>query len=212
MATKLGLYNGALRVCKSARLEGLTDDVEGRYLLDDVYSGTVLFCLEAGLWNFAQRSVEISPDDSITPSWGFSFAFLKPDDYVRLVAISDSETMYPTLGNYLDEGTYWHASCNPLFVTYISNDTTDGGLNIANWPESFTRAVEHQLALEIAPHLTSMSEGQLASMEKDADRKMRTAKALDAVNQPAQRPPPGRLVQARMGYRSLGQRRQLLGG
>lgn len=207
MATKLGLYNGALRRIKQARLETISDDVEARYLLDDCYAGIVGFCLEAGLWNFAQRSVEITPDDDLTPSWGYNNSFVKPDDYIRLVAISDNEMMDPPLDNYLDENSGWHANVDPLYVTYISRDVSLGGFNLALWPESFARAVEHRLALEVAPHLTAMGTDAMRLLGKDFDRLMRNARTMDAVNQPIQRSPVGRLVRARMGGSRLSQRR-----
>lgn len=207
MATKLGLYNGALRALKQTKLASLTDDVEARHLIDDAYAGAISFCLEAGLWNFAQRTVMVEPDEDVEPSFGYSYVFTQPDDFVGLVAISDNESLQPTLDMYLDEGGCWHANVNPLYVSYVSDGASYGN-NLGNWPETFARAVEHQIALEVGPHLTSMGEQALARLEKDARAKMRDALTKDAKRQPAMRPPPGRLVRARMGGFRFDQRRQ----
>ena len=42
MATKLGLYNRALRVLGETKLSSLSEAREPRYILDDIYARTTL--------------------------------------------------------------------------------------------------------------------------------------------------------------------------
>jgi hypothetical protein len=200
MPSQLSLYNGALAIIKNRALESLTEDVEERYLLDNEYTKAIRFCLNEGLWNFALRATQLEPDDTNEPEWGDLYAFLKPDDFVRLNAIAGDQYFSVTLYEYTDEGDYWIASINPLYVSYIS-DGTSYGMNLARWPASFERAVEYELAHRIAPHLTAMSDADLQRLRKEKIDELRNARSKDAMNQPTQFPPPGRLVRARQGSR-----------
>jgi len=206
VATKLGLYNGALRQIKERALDGVSDDVPPRYSLDGVYDDSLQACLEAGLWNFATRTIEIDASTTIEPPFGFAYAFEQPDDFVRLISISASDTQYPTLDEYSDEAGIWYANANTLYVSYVSNDD-EYGLDLSRWPQSFVRAVELDLAVLIAPHITNFSANELIALQKRADRAMANARSKDAANQAVLRPPPGRLVRSRIGV-AIDQRRR----
>lgn len=197
MTNKLSLYNGALRILKHRKI-ALTDNVEARHLLDDEYDKVIAWCLEQGLWNFALRATALEADVEIEPEFGHSYAFEQPLDYVRLNAISSNGHFNPTLEHYVDEGGYWLASTNPIYVSYVSNGNDFGG-DLSRWTATFVLAVEYELAYRIAPHLTSMGEDAARELERRRDKSMRDARSKDALNQPAQRPPPGRLVQSRIG-------------
>lgn len=196
--TKLSLYNGALRIIKHRPLATTTDDVEARYLLDDEYEQTLAWCLEQGLWNHASRMVEIEASEDEEPLFGLNYAFDKPSDYVRLVKISASPYLYPTLEDlqYIEEGDYWFSSVNPLYVQYVSNDDAYGG-SFGLWPQTYTLFVQHELAARVAPHLGSFSANELDQIDSKRDRALKDARSKDAMGQGAQRPPPGRLTQSR---------------
>lgn len=198
--TKLTLYNGALRIIKNRRLTATTDDVEARYLLDDEYEEARAWCLEQGYWNFASRMVEIEASEDEEPLFGLKYAFTKPIDYVRLVRISASPYLWPTLEDlqYTDEGDYWYSSVNPLYVQYISNDSAYGE-DFSLWPQTYTLFVQHELAYRIAPHLGSFSANELQEFERKRDKALKDARSKDAMNQGAMRPPPGRLTRSRGG-------------
>ena len=200
MPDQLSLYNGALAIIKNRHLDSLTEDAEERYLLDLEYDKAIRFCLNEGLWNFALRATQLEPDDTNEPEWGDLYAFLKPDDFVRLNAIAGDPYFSVTLYEYTDEGDYWIASINPLYVSYIS-DGASYGYNLARWPASFERAVEYELAHRIAPHLTAMSDADLQRLRAEKIEELRNARSKDAMNQPTKFPPPGRLVRARQGSR-----------
>ncbi len=178
-----------------------------RRLLDESYDEAVRYLLEQGLWNFAMRTVSIESETDVEPAYGYSYTFEMPDDYIRLGKIADNGTLWPTLEDYLQEGNYWHANIDPLYVQYVS-DGTSYGANQALWPATFRRALEAYLALEIAPHAPRMSGRGIDSLRERYLMMLRDARAKDAVNQAAERPPPGRLVKARLGnFSSYNQRR-----
>jgi len=200
MTDQLSLYNGALRIIKNRAIDSLTEDVEERYLLDNEFSKALKYCLEEGLWNFALRTTLLEADDTNEPVWGDTYAFAKPSDFVRLNAISADPYFSITLEAYTDEGPYWISSVNPLYVSYISNDPLYG-MDYGRWPATFELFVEYELADRIAPHLTAMSDSDLKYLYQRKLEAMKDARSKDALNQPAKRPPPGRLVQARNGGR-----------
>lgn len=200
--SKLTLYNGSLRELGQRKLSTLTDSVEARRQLDDVYDQTVKRMLAAADWNFAGVSVSIEASVDVEPSFGYGYAFEKPDDWVRTVQMSGNDRFYPTLGpgEYVDEGGYWNADCDPLYLRYISN-ATDAGLDYSLWSSEFVLAVEFELAVRIAKHLTQMSAAQMDVLKKDAKRALQEAKSKDAANQAPGRLARGRLTRARIdGY------------
>lgn len=176
-------------------------DIEGemalRRLLDETYDSAVLYLLEQGLWNFGSRTVSIEHETDVEPAFGFTYVFEKPDDYVRLVAMGDNGSLWPPLSEFLDEGNYWHANCDPLYVQYISNGTSYG-LNTSLWPQTFKRVLEAYLALQIAPDPhASISAAKLQELKQHYRDMLRDARGKDAMNQGPQRPPPGRLAMSR---------------
>ena len=204
MASKLSLYNQALRELGSRKLASLSEAVETRYHLDDVYDAVLAECLEEGQWNFATRAVEIEHEASIDPAFGFEYAFARPDDFVRLMAISADDTFSAPLQNYTDEANYWLADVSPLYIKYVSNDV-GYGMDLGKWPVSFERYVVLTLANRIAPSVTQ-SETRTDYLFKMARRAKINARSKDAMGQPAGRIVPGSWAQSRFGGDGISRR------
>lgn len=212
MATKLSLYNGALNVLGERKLATLTDNVESRKKLDDIYDNNFINrVLHMGQWNFAARTVELQASTTITPSFGFVYAFDKGTDWVRTMGVWQDEYMSTPLTNYSDESRYWFADLETLYIKYVSNDSQFGG-DLTLWAPNFTEMVEHYLAMKVAPRLTGLV---FSARELKADWKltMIDAKATDAMEAPAKFAPQGAWARARQGFRSgeRGKRNQLIG-
>lgn len=200
MADKLGLYNGALRECGQRKLASLTEDTPPRYYLDDVWDGGgVDHCLQQGLWNFAIRTVRFDYEAAIEPEFGYSHAFAKPADFLRLVQISSNGEFNPPLNQYEDERGYWWANYDQLFVRYVSNDEIYGG-DLALWTPAFSKFAELYFASEIALRLTSASVN-IEKLEKRLKDARTEARSLDAQEEPTRFPPTGAWTQSRFGGR-----------
>ena len=199
--TKLGQYNEALLLLKQTTLTTVADDILARYRLDDAWTKATNKALEEGVWHFAVRTVAIPFSSDVTPAFGWNYAFLKPTDYVRTVALSSNMYFTGPFNDWDDDGTYWWANWTPLYVKYVSNDTSLGGYNLGTWPESFCTYQAHELAERVAPLLTSMSGAEKEEFRKEKKRALADARAKASFNLPAMRPPSGRLVRARKGYR-----------
>jgi hypothetical protein len=206
VATKQQLYRSSVLLIKqNATGLAVTDDDAFVNVLNLVYDEALRFCLAAGDWNHATRTVSIEASEDVSSGINdYSYAMEKPSDYAgRIVAISGNQRFDPPLDDYHEDGGlsgYIWCDVDPLYLRYISN-SVEYGLNLADWHPAFERYVEHELAWRIAPHLTNMSANEKDEFRKQCKRALHDAQAKDARNQGAQKLPQGRLVQAR-GYPS----------
>lgn len=198
MTDQLRLYNGALRLCKERRLSTLSELREPRRLLDDVWNDEARgHCLEQGLWNFAMRTVQLDYTNSIETSFGYKRAYPKPNDYVRLAAISTDEYFRIPLLQYTEEGPYWLTDAEAIYVKYVSN-SPEHGLDMSMWPLSFTRFVEAYLALQIVGKLTTDA-ARVKEVQSMYKHWRKEARSIDAMAEPTTFPPQGGWVTARTG-------------
>ena len=161
MATKLSIYNDALRLCGERKLSGLTEDREPRHLLDDVWdNGGVDLCLEEGQWHFAMVSQRMDYDPAISPEYGYRYAYNKPDDWIMTSALCSDEYYRWPITRYTDEDRYWYADEVEIYVKFVSN-AADRGKDYANWPASFNDFVVAHFASQVVLKVTG-SEKKLA--------------------------------------------------
>ena len=212
--TRLALYNIATRFVGERPVDALTENTEARKLLDEVYTtgdGAVRYLLEQGNWNFAMRAVEIDSSDDVDPAFGWSFAFAKPTDLVRLNQISSEETFNLPLNQYELEGSYIYANVDPLYLRFVSDDTDWGG-DLSKWSPSFALYAGSWLGTQIASRLTSNLD--LEKLEKRLKRLLVDAQSKDALQERTRFPPLGNWASSRMGPRSRrdrGNRSRLIG-
>lgn len=200
MTTKLQVYNNILLNVGERKLTSLTENRKSRRILDQLWdSDFIKGCLEAGLWNFATRSIQSEYSPSITPEFGWRYAHDKPSDWVRTSAISISEYFSDPLTAFNDESGYWFLDYETVFIRYISDDAAYG-LNLSAWPESFTSYVELEGSARVAKSLTQ-SDSETSRLEDRAARALRSAKAKDAMNDAERHTPAGSWVRARGGGR-----------
>lgn len=155
MTSRLNIYNDALLLCGERALSALTDSVETRRLLDQVWnSNGVDGCLEEGQWEFAMRTIQIDYDPGITPTYGYSRAFDKPTDWILTSAVCSDEFFRAPVTRYVDEAGYWYSDLDTMYVRYVSNDSAYGG-DLSKWPRSFTEFVAAHFASKIILKLTN---------------------------------------------------------
>lgn len=199
-ANKLSIYNGALLFLGERQLATLTDVVESRRLLDGVWDRDGIdTVLEHGQWNFAMRSAKYEYSPSITPSFGYSRAFEKPSDFVRLCAMCSDEFFTTTLFRYIDEAGYWFSDLDEIYVKIVSNDGSYG-TDYSLWPPSFKRYVESYFGAEIVWKLTQ-NKTSTEQAKAGSQKLLAKARSKDAMNDPTRFKPPGRFRMARnSGY------------
>lgn len=202
-ASKLSVYNDALLLCEERRLASLTENREPRHLLDQVWdNGGVRFCLEQAQWKFAMRSTRLDYLSTVTPDWGFRYAFEKPSDWVVTSAVCSDEYFSRPLLAYVDEVGYWWADLNQIYVRFVSDDD-DFGLSLGRWPTTFADYVAAHFAYRIVGKLSGDRE---LSKKVKGERKERktTSKNKDAAGDPARYPASSAWNRSRrgQGYRN----------
>ena len=183
MATQLQIFNGALLLLETGPIsqsELTNNTVEKARILNSAWTGAIDKCLEQGLWKFAMRTVLIDSSPSQTSDFGFQYAFDHPTDYIRTNAVCSDEYFRSPLGEgYTDEGGFWWADIDPIYVQYVSNDVDFGG-DLSLWTASFQSYVEAYLAWRSAGAL----KGNRDNAEKIMAKALKSALAKDAMNGP----------------------------
>lgn len=154
-ASRLSVYNDALLMAGERALDTLTDNVESRRLLDQVWNNNgVDGCLEEGQWEFAMRTVMVDYDPAIEPGFGYNRAFGKPTDWILTSAFCSDEFFRVPVTRYADETGYWFSDLDTIYVRYVSNDTNYGA-DMSKWPRSFAEFVAAHFASKIILKLTN---------------------------------------------------------
>lgn len=213
MATRLGLYNSALRKCGERKLASLAENREPRRVLDSAWDdGLIAYCLEQGLWNFAMRTIELEYSPSVEPSFGLQRAFDKPTDFVRTAGLCSDEYFKNPLLQYTDEAGFWFADLDVIYVRYVSDDNAYGN-DLSLWPETFSKFVSAYLAGEVCERITG-SRTKADDIKKEARHLLIDARSKDAMAEPTTTLPQGSWTSARQGRggrRDRGNRGSLIG-
>ncbi|MBL4893266.1 MAG: hypothetical protein JKY59_00105, partial [Emcibacter sp.] len=118
---------------------------------------------------------------------------------MRLEAISGNERLGDPLTDYRTEAGYWYADIPDIYVSYVSNGVDYGGTT-TNWPKTFDRYVDAELALAIC-RATSQSSTLYGEVAQIRGKALSDAKALDGMAEAPKFFPQGRFVGARRGSR-----------
>lgn len=199
MVSKLELYNRALRHLKTVRLANLTEGVASRRELDAVYDGSLQYALELGGWKFATRTSSLTEPDAASTNFGLAYAYAKPTDFVRWVAICPDDLFTNEVEDWEEEAGYIYTNLNTLYIKYVSNSTSYG-LDLTAWPDNYAELVALIMAERACIPITSD-----VKLESDVSTKrMRAetrAKRFDAIKERVKFKPTGSLVTARFGGR-----------
>jgi hypothetical protein len=202
MATQLSIYNDVLTnpSIGSRALATVTDDVPDRYILDDIWasasitSSPLARCLARGQWNWAARVARYQVADAATPSFGWTYQFTPPTDFVRTICFSTDERCQTPLGAYESRGGVWLTDTAPVYVKYVSNHASYGS-NLAIWPAKFAAYVAAHMALYAGARIRDSVD--IKALQKGEEAALLDAQALDAMENPTQGVPQGRWVSAR---------------
>lgn len=201
MTTRLSLYNGALRHLGERRLSSLTESREPRRVLDNIWDNAfVNRVLQQGQWKHARRTLKIDYSTTITPSFGYRYAFAKPADCVRLMELCSDEFMQVPLLRYRDSPSYWLADLTEIYVGFVSDEDSFGG-DLSKWPPNFTAYAELEMAVLACPRLEN-SASDLATLKADRSKMLNDALSTDAQTEPTRFPPIGNWAASRLSRSS----------
>ena len=147
MATKLGIYNDALRLLGQRVLKTDTEDREPRYDLDDLWDeGGVDYCLETVKPRFATKMV-LSTGVTPTLVTEYTYEHTLPADFNALVDLYKDGKLEQEITKFYREGDKLLNDYQTAYVRYVLDFATVG---LTNMPESFARVVSAFFARELA--------------------------------------------------------------
>lgn len=209
--TRLLLYNEALRHLGERKLSALTETGKSRRVLDGIWDGGWIDrVLEGADWQFATRAIEFASDPDVEPAFGLTYAFSKPTDFVRTAAVASDEYFHCPLNEYTDEGAYWYADIDPLWIKYVSNDAAFGA-DLSRWPPSFVEYAALWGAHKACKAITQ-SDSAREELQKDAKKALLVARGRDGQLEPTKFLPASSWTQARHGWGNRGMRMTATGG
>lgn len=193
MATKLSVFNEALRILGQPPLASPDANNEHGRQLRDAWEGAVLWCYEQANWNHTIVRVTLSRLAD-APAWGYSYYYQLPTDFVRVAEISETGMVDDPLTAYEIENGKVATNAEQVYLKHVSSELLT--LTPGEWSQSFSDLVSAELAVRTAPKLAA------SNIEMALEtRKQRTpqAKSLDAIQNPPQRRRMGNWARAARG-------------
>lgn len=190
--TKLRVWQGTLRELGLGTISATGGEDLQSLTLAQHYDETVLYCLEQGYWNFATQAVQLATEGG-TVQFGYTYPYPKPAGWRRTVRVAANDRFWPPFEDYEDANNQIHADVNPLYMSFIS---TDGGLNLTRWPETFALYVSCELGRRACKQLGGSQE-VFDRIEERTKISREDALSKDAMNEGVRYAPEGRWVQAR---------------
>lgn len=150
-ATKLRLYQDAVRLLADARLNVITDDVTTRYALDDAWDSSVAFVLGALPWRFAMKTQPLALAG--TPMTGYTTSYGVPSDAVRdhAIFIAKAGREFPFDLRVQQGFASTNATSIPT-MRFVSSVYADPAF--ATWPELFASCLAAYLAFSVGYRVT----------------------------------------------------------
>ena len=202
-ATKLSLYNGALRRVGERKLSTVTDNVPHRHHLDTIWDeDPILLVLEDYNWKFAHKTLEWNYNAAIEPDFGYRRAFDIPSDYVRLADLAYDEYFYSPLREYTKEGDYFFCDSDTIYLKYVSDDSSYGK-DYSKFSTLFENMVAAYMAQELCSALNK-SDADTEKVTMAMEKLEAKARSMDSMECPTRFPPQGSWTRSRRLNRSNG--------
>jgi hypothetical protein len=179
MATATDIVNIALRRVGANRISSLENDtIKEAIVARDIYDETRRDLLNTHNWNFALKRDQLTAS-ATEPEFGWDYAYILPEDFVRLVSVhphDDDEATVPYRLEFMEgEDRVLVSNSNQIYIRYIF-DIQDPNVMSA----VFRDALAWQLAREFAAALSkSSSTAELA--DQGYRRSLSRAKSIDGV-------------------------------
>ena len=160
------------------------------------YDSTLLEMLRRYIFNFAKKYDVLTISPSKTPAFGYTSAYLLPNDFVRLLTLGDITINDDVQAGLYDlsEGYIFTdaADAGDLKITYIHSSTTI----ISKWDPLFVRLLVLHLAANMAYKL-SLKNSVIKAIRDDAADVALAAAAVAGQEKPTRRIERSRMINAR---------------
>lgn len=196
-ATRTTIVNLALRELGATRVDDYTESSPEAVIARDCWEQAVRKALARHEWQFAIKGAELARS-ATAPTTRFDYRYTLPGDFVRLAAVSASDTMSPRLdqdGGFVMRDGSIDTSSETVFVEYVYDAPA-----IGTWTPWFIDVLVADYASVMASPLKSTTERE--RLEQLAEKRLREGRGIDSV-QKSQRSvyPGGWRSAARGGWR-----------
>ncbi len=168
MASVVDICNGALNQLGASTILSLTEDSKNARLCNARYTQVRDSLFRSHPWNCLIKRVELAKDTE-TPSWGFSYQFTLPADYLRVLTILNYDY------DYKIEGRKIVANHGTVKIQYVSRVTDPN-----QYDELLRETISSALAADIAYAVTS-SNPVASNMYNLFQDKLKEARFVDAT-------------------------------
>lgn len=195
-ADYLNIYNDALLLLGLEQIASTADNSVRRTVLDTAMNtGLVEEILEDTGWQFGKTTEKLEYNPGIEPAFGYNRAFDKPSNLLRINGIYHDEYFQSPVDYYIDEGDYFFADLDELYIEYISRAflTTP-----AQWPMYFRKLVAAALAQLAGP---SIPGANIENAMIQYDRRKKSAVSNNAIAGPPRKIRQGSWTSSVLGYR-----------
>lgn len=199
MATKLDVFNGALRLIGEERMTDVDENNKKGRELRSAWDTVVQGVFESYPWNCASERVALQRL-SDTPAHTYDYYYAKPSDWLRTINITKTANDDDKLRNYVDEAG---GEDNPkgriatsetsVYLRYISEDYLT---RVGNWPQLLADYVATVLAYETCQVITGNAT-KLDAVDREKRKRKHEATNWDTMQNPPKRIEMGRLVRSR---------------
>lgn len=196
MPSETDLVNVALRHIGAGRITSLNDGSAEANAANDIYTAVRDGLLAKHNWNYATKRVQLARS-STTPSFGFSYGYVLPSDWVKTVSVHDNDAGVSSITfRHETNGTeqVLLADSENVYLRYIAR-ITDPNMMPADFRTALQFALARDLAVPIANSNTLRDQ-----MNDEAKRSLAFAKSADAMGSSPEPRARGSWVTSRGGW------------
>lgn len=187
MASKITICNRALSKLGADRITSLDDDNKAARAMKSAFDFVRDAEFRAHVWNFTVKRAELAAS-ATAPTWGYSYQYAMPSDFLRLLEIRDLYSNSNTQDYRTNPTPLWQMEGGnlvtdaeaPVFIRYVARVT-----DTETYDALFSEALACRLAAETAEEITESST-KVGNAWKLYERAVKEALRSDAIEQPTE--------------------------
>ena len=147
MASEVDICNIALSNLGERSINDRADENQRARACDNRFDDVRDLVLRSHIWNCALKREGPLPSSATAPSWGYDYAYPKPAEMLRLIAVKENEHAFKI------EGDNIVTDSSTLNILYIERVT-----DTSKYDSLLVQAIALRLATEIGQDLTGKTE------------------------------------------------------
>ena len=172
MASKLTIWNKALRKVGELRVTSLTENSVNARLLQDTYEEDKNAVLEMHSWKFARKEYECGLNGGVTPvAWDHSYEL--PNDFIKIIYFNNTDAFDRQKVMFDVQGDTLLSNEDTAKIIYTSRETVEGLFS-----PLFVECLSTYMAMNMAYNRTK-SQPLMERLAQAFERQLSRAKVAD---------------------------------